>query len=122
MTDTTLMPIRARALATGLALAMACFLAGCMNMPTKPAQITGIPASGAAYKGWDCDQLLLEYDHLRDREQTLVIAQEQRYKTSEQQAFWYGYGQGDGIEASELARVRGELVALEKLIDQKRCK
>ena len=93
-----------------------------MNMPTKPAQITGIPASGAAYKDWNCDQLLLEYDHLRDRERTLVLAQEQRYKTSEQQAFWYGYGQGDGIEASELARVRGELVAIEKLIDQNRCK
>ncbi len=94
---------------------------GCMNMPTKPVRITGIPVSGASYKGWDCEQLLHEHDHLTEREGTLVLAQEQRVKTSETQAFWFGYGQGDGIEAAELARVRGELSAVEKLIAANGC-
>lgn len=38
----------------------------------------------------------------------LAIAQEQRLKSSPVQAFWPGYGQEDGIEAAELANVRGE--------------
>ena len=91
-------------------------------MPTKSSEISGIPVSGASYKGWDCDQLLLEFDHLKRREGTLVSAQEQRHKTSQTQAFWHGYGQGDGIEAAELARVRGELTAIEKLINQLGCR
>jgi hypothetical protein len=97
-------------------------LSGCLNMPTKASEIAGIPVSGAAYKGWDCDQLLLEFDHLKRREGTLVSAQGQRHKTSKTQAFWHGFGQGDGIEASELARVRGELTALEKMINQLGCR
>lgn len=50
-----------------------------------------------------------------------MIAQEQRIKTSKKQAFWYGYGQGDGIEASELAKVRGEKEAVRGTIATKGC-
>ena len=38
------------------------------------------------------------------------------------QAFWYGYGQGDGIEASELANVRGEREAVRSAMDVKACR
>lgn len=51
----------------------------------------------------------------------LVIAQEQRLKSSQVQAFWLGYGQGDGIEAAELANVRGEKEALGTMMSKKGC-
>lgn len=38
------------------------------------------------------------------------------------QAFWYGYGQGDGIEASELATVRGKKEAVEYKMTEVKCK
>lgn len=97
-------------------------LAGCMNMPTPPAQITGAYISPIKYKEQDCNSLSAELSSLSRRENQLVTAQQQRIKTSEKQAFWYGYGQGDGIEASELANVRGEREAVHGSMDAKGCK
>lgn len=97
-------------------------LTGCMNMPTNPAQITGAYVSGIKYENFDCTRLSTELGSLSRRENQLVIAQQQRVKTSETQAFWYGYGQGDGIEASELANVRGEREAVRSALDAKACK
>jgi len=96
-------------------------LAGCMNMPTPPSQITGSYTSGLRYEDYPCPRLAIEVDSLARRENQLVLAQEQRIKTSQTQAFWYGVGQGDGIEASELANVRGEKEAVRKAMDVKRC-
>ena len=97
-------------------------LSGCMNMPTNPAQITGAYVSGIKYENFDCSRLSTELGSLSRRENQLVSAQQQRIKTSETQAFWYGYGQGDGIEASELANVRGEREAVRSALDAKACK
>lgn len=97
-------------------------LAGCMNMPTPTSQITGAYVSGLKYDSFDCSRLSAELGSLSRRENQLVVAQEQRIKTSETQAFWYGYGQGDGIEASELANVRGEREAVRTAMDVKVCK
>ena len=55
------------------------------------------------------------------RESQLALAQQQRVKTSKVQAFWYGFGQGDGIEASELATVRGEKEAVRKAMEVNKC-
>jgi hypothetical protein len=101
--------------------AAASLLAGCMNMPTPSAQITGAYTSGLAYEQYPCERLAAETSSLARRENQLVIAQEQRVKTSNLQAFWYGYGQGDGIEASELANVRGEKEAVRTAMDAKGC-
>ena len=90
-------------------------------MPTPPSQITGSYTSGLRYESFDCSRLATELDSLARRENQLVIAQEQRIKTSEAQAFWRGYGQGDGIEASELANVRGEKEAVRKAMEVKGC-
>jgi len=95
--------------------------AGCMNMPTPPSQITGAYVSSIRYENFDCPRLSAELGSLSRRENQLVTAQEQRVKTSEIQAFWRGYGQGDGIEASELASVRGEREALRSAMDAKSC-
>ena len=104
------------------AIVTSAFLAGCMNMPTPTSQITGSYTSGLKYESFDCSRLAAELDSLARRENQLVIAQEQRIKTSQTQAFWWGYGQGDGIEASELANVRGEKDAVRKAMEAKGCR
>lgn len=96
-------------------------LVGCLNMPTPPSQITGSYTSGLKYEDFDCSQLAAELDSLARRENQLVIAQEQRIKTSQTQACLWGVGQGDGIEASELANVRGEKEAVRKAMEAKGC-
>ena len=96
-------------------------LAGCPNMPTQTSQITGAYVNSLKYEGIDCPRLSVEYDSITRRESQLAIAQEQRVKTSKVQAFWYGFGQGDGIEAAELANVRGEREAVRKAMDAKGC-
>jgi len=93
----------------------------CTNMPTPASQITGTYSSGVNYKNLSCSKLIIEKDNLKHREMQLVAAQEQRIRTSETQAMWFGYGDGDGIEASELASVRGELNAVEGVLNQKNC-
>ena len=90
-------------------------------MPTPTSQITGSYSSGLNYKNFTCEELAVELASLARRENQLVLAQEQRIKTSKTQAFWYGYGQGDGIEATELANVRGEKEAVRKAMEAKGC-
>ncbi|VAV84606.1 hypothetical protein MNBD_DELTA01-1816 [hydrothermal vent metagenome] len=104
-----------------LAVITSMFMAGCMNMPTPTSQITGSYTSGLKYEGYDCSRLSSEVDSLARRENQLVVAQEQRIKTSQMQAFLWGYGQGDGIEASELANVRGEKERVRSAMDIKSC-
>lgn len=96
-------------------------LSGCLNMPTQPSQITGSYTSGLEYESYSCDQLGAEIASMARRENQLVAAQRQRIKTSQMQAFWWGFGQGDGIEASELANVRGEKEAVREEMAAKRC-
>ena len=90
-------------------------------MPTPAAQITGTYTSGLKYSEFDCTTLASELNNVARREAQLVIAQEQRIKTSNTQAFWLGYGQGDGIEASELASARGEKEAILQAMTTKNC-
>ncbi len=102
-------------------VALSLLLVGCFNMPTAPSQITGSYTSGLKYEEYSCQKLAIELDSLARRENQLAIAQEQRVKSSNVQAFWLGYGQGDGIEASELANVRGEKESVRKAIESKQC-
>ena len=96
-------------------------VSGCMNMPTPPEQITGSYTSGLKYKDFSCQELAAEQNSLVRRKNQLVVAQQQRIETSNVQAFWWGYGQGDGLEASELATVKGELEAVRTALDSKDC-
>ena len=105
-----------------LACALTAFLTGCMNMPTPVAQISPAHVSSLQYESFDLKRLTAELDSLNRRESQLVVAQEQRIKTSGVQAFWHGYGQGDGIEASELALVRGQILAVTKAMDLNRAR
>lgn len=101
---------------------LTCFcIAGCFNMPTPSSQITGSYISPHKYRSYTCQDLSVEAASLARRENMLVIAQEQRLKSSQAQAFWVGYGQGDGIEAVELANVRGEKEAIAHIMGRKGC-
>ncbi|MBD9368834.1 hypothetical protein [Xanthomonas sp. XNM01] len=108
-----------RALAVAVIAAAAA--TGCMNLATKPAEITGSYTSDLKYGNYTCDQLGIEVNSLARREDQLAVAQEQRRKSSKVQAFWMGYGHGDGIEASELANVRGEKEAVRRAMDRQSC-
>jgi len=103
------------------AMALAMALAGCLNMPTPPVQIAPAYVSGLNYEQFDCNRLYAELDSLSRRESQLVAAQEQRVRTSQMQAFWYGFGQGDSMEATELARVRGEKEAVTRAVATQQC-
>ena len=71
-------------------------------MPTPTAQITGSYTSGLHYVDYGCTDLAILFGAFARLENQLAIAQEQRIKTSQAQPFWWGIGQGYGIEASEL--------------------
>ena len=103
-----------------LSLAVAS-LSGCFNLATKSSEITPSYTSDLRYEAYDCSRLAIELNTLARRENQLVIAQEGRRKSSKVQAFWLGFGQGDGVEASELANVRGEKEAVRKAMDVKTC-
>lgn len=105
-----------------MCMASAAILTGCMNMPTPTTQITGAYVSPMKYETATCPALVTELSALSRRENQLVAAQNQRIKTSETQAFWMGYGQGDGIEAAEIANVRGEREAVVSSMEKKNCK
>jgi hypothetical protein len=108
---------------SALALALASVtMTACMNMPTPPSQITGSYTSSLRYEEYTCSHLASELASLARRENQLVIAQQQRIKTSEIQAFLWGYGQGDSIEASELATVRGDKEAVRTAMERKGCR
>lgn len=104
-----------------IAVAASLALAGCLNMPTPAVQIAPAYVSGLNYEQFDCTRLYVELDSLNRRESQLVAAQEQRVRSSQMQAFLYGFGQGDSIEATELARVRGEKEAVTRAIATKQC-
>tara|TARA_X000000950_G_scaffold250732_1_gene311604 strand:+ start:48 stop:326 length:279 start_codon:yes stop_codon:yes gene_type:complete len=90
-------------------------------MPTPAAQITGSYTSGIKYENYECDRLAIEINALARREDQLTIAQEGRRKSSLVQALLLGFGTGDGVEASELAIVKGEKEAVRKAMDIKSC-
>lgn len=97
-------------------------LGGCFNMPTPPSEITGAYTSPVPYESETCAQLSNELNSLARRENELVAAQQQRIKSSNMQAFWLGFGQGDSVAASELANVRGDREAVRTAMGQKQCK
>ena len=94
----------------------------CYNAPTPPSKIGGAHVSSFHYENRDCESLLSEIKFLEKREKELVKAQEERIKKSENQQRWAeGIGIGDGIEASELHRVRGEIKAARGVFENKEC-
>ena len=105
-----------------IVLSILVFLTSCANCGTHPEQITGIYVSPVKYKHYSCRELAIESSSLSRRHNSLTVAQESRVDSNNVQAFWLGYGNGDGIEASELATVKGEIEAVRSTMEQKQCK
>ena len=100
---------------------LAGLIAGCFNLGTKPSEITPAYVPASQYENYDCKHLSIELADLSRREGELVAAQNQRRQSSKVQAFWVGFGQGDGVAASELAYVKGALLAVQKQQALKNC-
>ena len=95
---------------------------GCYNNPTPPSEIIGARISALQYERFGCQELNDEIDFLEERKQELTTAQLARIKASELQQWWTeGSGTGDGIEASELNRVKGEIKAARRVFENKEC-
>jgi len=98
------------------------FILGCYNNPTPPSEITGAMVSGVLYKQLDCEALNEEIIFLTAREKELIVLQEIRIIESRSQQVWAnGSGKGDGVEASELHRIKGEIFAARKVFQNKGC-
>jgi hypothetical protein len=93
---------------------LAVSVAGCFNLGTKPSEITPAYVPASQYAGYDCNRLSVELADLSRRQSELVSAQEQRRESNKVQAFWVGIGNGDGVGASELANVKGSILAVQK--------
>ena len=117
----SVLPLMKTAKITTILLFSILFSIGCLNMPTPSSQITPTHVSSITYTKLTCDELSVELNSLQRRETALNLAQNQRYKTSQMQGFWWGFGQGDGIEAGELAVVRGQVEAVRKEMEKKGC-
>jgi len=90
-------------------------------MTTSPSEISATYVPKSKYKNFSCDELSQELSSLGRRETQLVMAQKQRAKNSRMQAFLLGFGRGDGVEAVELANVKGEREAAHSALEKKAC-
>ena len=104
-----------------LAAVSSLFVSCSVNAPTPSSQITASPVSELKYADFTCASLTAALESLAQRSLDLTRAQEQRIKSSEVQGTILGVGQGDGAEASELSKVRGEQAAASKVFNAKRC-
>ncbi|SBV93546.1 Predicted protein (fragment) [uncultured delta proteobacterium] len=102
------------------ALLLVLGLGGCM-MTTPPAEVKGTQVSESKYMSYDCPQLTDELQFLSRREEQLARAQDRRLNSSQLRAFITGFGRGDGVEATQLAEVRGEKEAVCKAMERKSC-
>ncbi len=99
------------------------FLAGCQYGETTPAALVApeyVPS--ADYSTYSYDKLVAMHQELSRKERNLIIAQEQRREASAKQEFWWGVGKGNGVEKSELARIRGEKDAIMETLQLRKLK
>ncbi|HJP99112.1 MAG TPA: hypothetical protein VJ862_11165 [Rhodanobacteraceae bacterium] len=100
---------------------LAVALGGCFNLGTKPSEIAPAYVPATAYQGYDCEHLAIELADLSRRDNELTSAQQQRRESNKVQAFWVGFGNGDGVAANELAYIKGAVLAVQKEEALKRC-
>ena len=102
-------------------IAMCLGLTGCIGMGTNPNQIAGSYVSTLIYEDLTCEELGRELTILRKREASLTVAQKNRVNNNAATAFMWGVGHGDGVEAGQLAEVRGHITAIETVQLEKGC-
>lgn len=111
--------------AARISLALA-LLASCA---TSPKDIRAAYVSPLLYQDFTCDQLILEMDHVGRRVSELYISLDKRAKADQAQTgvglilFWPALFllDGDGPEAQEYARLKGEYEAIYTQVRRKDC-
>jgi hypothetical protein len=108
-------------------LALTLMLSACASSPDK------IPASSVStlqYQGYNCKQIALELDRVERKVNDLYYRLDKRAGNDSAQMavglilFWpalFFLEGGDGPEAAEYGRLRGELEALETVSIRKKC-
>lgn len=100
---------------------------GCASDPKK---ISAAYVSPAQYRGWDCDQIVDESAHIERRSIELYQSLKKDSDADKWQMgvglilFWpalFALEGGDGPEASEYSRLKGEYEALRTVSVEKRC-
>ncbi len=103
------------------------FIAGCASQPDE---ISTVYVSELQYQKYDCEQLMEESSRVSRRASDL---HGQLKKTADDDAVQMGVGLillwptlfflegGDGVQAQEYARLKGEKEAIEKISIQKKC-
>lgn len=107
--------------------AVALALTGCA---TDPASISAASVSPMQYNGYDCAQVVAELDRVTKRANELNTALKEKADNDTAQMtvgmilFWpalFFLEGGDGPEAAEYARLKGEKEAIEKTAITKNC-
>ena len=109
-----------------IALGLA-FLSGCASRPTE---IQAQYVSPLQYQNYDCDQISAELGRITRKTAQLYGQLDKTASNDEAQMavgmilFWpalFFLEGGDGVEAAEYARLKGEFDALEQAAIQKKC-
>ena len=96
-------------------------LLGCYNNPTPPSEITGAMVSGVLYKQLDCEALNEEIIFLEGQGKRISYATKIS-NFRKQISAGLGkrkLGKVDGVEASELHQVKGQIFAARKVFQNK---
>jgi hypothetical protein len=111
---------------TAVALGAITMLAACASAPKD---IAPAYVSSALYQNLSCDQLRAEAQAVAARAQVANGAQQQNAQQDAAMTgvalvlFWPAafFMQGDGVQAAEVARLKGEMVAIEQVNNVKNC-
>jgi len=101
-------------------------IAGCAS---QPQDIQAQYVSPAIYNNYDCNQLTLEANRLSRRVSSLTGSLKKKADTDETQMtvgmliLWptLFFLDGDGVEAQEYSRLKGEVEAVDQVFIQKNC-
>ena len=98
-------------------------LAGCQtNQPTPADKITPLYTAPAEFSNSSCTELRETLAEINSREPGLVNAQTERRNWSVWKSFWWnGVGDGDNSIAQDIAKIRGQREAIQKVLSKKSC-
>jgi hypothetical protein len=110
-----------------IAAAIAVTLAGCA---TSPDELAASYVSPAKYMNYDCEQVIVEMDHVSNRTVHLYQSLDKKADNDAAQLgiglvlFWpalFFLEGGDGPEANEYSNLKGEFETLRKIAVQNKC-
>lgn len=98
-------------------------LAGCQtNQPTPAEAITPLYTAPSEFSNSGCSELKETLADINSREPSLVKAQTDRRSSSAWKSFWWnGVGDGDNSIAQDIAKIRGQREAIQKVMSRKNC-